>query len=343
MARPIRIEYPGAFYHVTCRGNERRIIFRDDADRYTFLDILGASLETFETLLHAYVLMGNHFHLIIETHKANLGKLMHRFNTAYTVYYNRRHNRNGHLYQGRYKAILIDADEYLLELSRYVHLNPVRIRQYSRSPINEKKTILESYRWSSYGGYIGQRQQQPFMTYDTILSMVGTRDMSASRRQYEHVVMSGITDDLSGTYWGDVKWQMLKGRGPFVDRIYASFIERQAPPPPSGMSLPPGWTYAIDDIAGHVAAVCGVEKDNLYRKRSPSALARSLFIELCCSYMNARMSMTEIGRELGNVSVAALSHNNRRLRERMASEKTIWRLYKEIKKKLEIPQSIVND
>ncbi|MBW2558366.1 MAG: transposase, partial [Deltaproteobacteria bacterium] len=101
---------------------------------------------TIKISLHGYVLMGNHFHLIIETPEANLGKLMQRFNTVYTVYYNRRHNRNGHLYQGRYKAILIDADEYLLELSRYVHLNPVRIRKYSRAPIDEKKTILESYR-----------------------------------------------------------------------------------------------------------------------------------------------------------------------------------------------------
>jgi len=138
MARPLRIEYPGAFYHVTCRGNERKQIFQDDADRHTFLDILDASLKTFKVSLHGYVLMDNHFHLIVETPEANLGKLMQRFNTAYTIYYNRRHNRNGHLYQGRYKAILIDADEYLLELSRYVHLNPVRIRKYSRSP-NEKK------------------------------------------------------------------------------------------------------------------------------------------------------------------------------------------------------------
>jgi len=106
MARPLRIEYPGAFYHVTCRGNERKTIFRDDSDRYTFLDMIAASLETFTVSLHGYVLMDNHFHLIIETHEANLGKLMQLFNTAYTVYYNRRHNRNGYLYQGRYKAIL---------------------------------------------------------------------------------------------------------------------------------------------------------------------------------------------------------------------------------------------
>ena len=144
MVRPLRIEYPGAFYHVTCRGNKRKTIFRDNSDRYTFLNMLAASLETFTVSLHGYVLMDNHFHLIIETHEANRGKLMQRFNTAYTVYYNRHHNRNGHLYQGRYKAILIDADQYLLELSRYVHLNPVRIREYSRFPNDEKKQSWNS-------------------------------------------------------------------------------------------------------------------------------------------------------------------------------------------------------
>jgi putative transposase len=336
MARPIRIEYPGAFYHVTCRGNERKPIFRDDADRHTFLDTLETSLETFNASLHGYVLMDNHFHLIIETHEANLGKLMQRFNTAYTVYYNHRHNRNGHLYQGRYKAILIDADEYLLELSRYVHLNPVRIRKNSRFPIEKKKAILESYRWSSYGGYIHRDQRQPFMTYDMILAMVGDQDTPKSRRQYRRFVLSGITEDLSETFWDDLKWQILKGREEFADRIYETFMDRRrATPSTLDMSLSPRQTLTIDDIAEQVATVCDVEKDALYRKRSSSALARSFFMELCCSYMNARMSLTEIGRELGNVSVAALSHNNRRLRDRMDNDPTIWRLYEEVKKRVD--------
>ena len=337
MARPIRIEYPGAFYHVTCRGNERKPIFRDDADRHAFLDMLAASLETFKVSLHGYVLMDNHFHLIIETSEANLGKLMQRFNTAYTVYYNRRHNRNGHLYQGRYKAILIDADEYLLELSRYVHLNPVRIRKYSKSPIDEKKTILESYRWSSYGGYIRQRHRQPFVTYDMIFAMMGGRDTPTSRRQYKQFILSGIIDDLSGTYWDDLKWQMLKGTEAFADRIYATVMDRKAPPSPSGMPLTSRQKLTIDDIAGHVAAVCDVDKDDLYLKRSTSAIARSIFMDLCCSYLNARLRMTEIGRELGNVSVAALSHNNRRLKDRIEKDKTIRQLYEAVRKRLEQP------
>jgi REP element-mobilizing transposase RayT len=112
MARPLRIEYPGAFYHVTCRGNERREIFADDRDRKRFLEILAESKEIYGVEVHGYVVMANHFHLMVMTPEANLQKFMQRFNTSYTVYFNRRHRRSGHLYQGRYKAILVDADNY---------------------------------------------------------------------------------------------------------------------------------------------------------------------------------------------------------------------------------------
>jgi putative transposase len=132
MARPLRIQYGGAYYHVTCRGNDRRSIYRDDSDRELFLEKLKASLEIYDVALHAYVLMGNHFHLLVQTPKANRSEFMRHFNIAYTGAYNRRHKRVGHLYQGRYKAILVEGDIYLLELSRYLHLNPIRIKPLQR-------------------------------------------------------------------------------------------------------------------------------------------------------------------------------------------------------------------
>ncbi len=123
MARPLRIQYPGAVYHVTCRGNERQDIFKDDADRKRFLQILIQSVNIYSVKLFSYVLMSNHFHLLIETPKGNLAEFMRKFNITYTGYYNRRHDRVGHLYQGRYKSILVDKNEYLSILSRYIHLN----------------------------------------------------------------------------------------------------------------------------------------------------------------------------------------------------------------------------
>lgn len=127
MARPLRIQFPGAFYHVTCRGNEHRQIFRHSDDQLRFLQLLRESLETYRVILYAYVMMSNHFHLVVQTVCANLSEFMRRFNICYTRWFNYHHRTCGHLYQGRYKAYLVDADNYLLQLSRYVHLNPVRV------------------------------------------------------------------------------------------------------------------------------------------------------------------------------------------------------------------------
>ncbi len=128
MARPLRIEYEGAFYHITARGNERKRVFLSKADYEKFLADLRSSAERFSVVIHCYVLMGNHYHLIVETPKANLSSFMHAIQSGYTTYFNTKRGRSGHLFQGRYKSILIDKDAYLLELSRYIHLNPVRAR-----------------------------------------------------------------------------------------------------------------------------------------------------------------------------------------------------------------------
>lgn len=132
MARPIRIEFSGALYHVTSRGDRREAIYDDDADRACFLDVLGQVAADFNWICHAYCLMTNHYHLVIETTDSNLSKGMRQLNGVFTQNSNRRHGRTGHLFQGRFKAILVDGDSYLLELARYVVLNPVRARMVSQ-------------------------------------------------------------------------------------------------------------------------------------------------------------------------------------------------------------------
>ena len=159
MARPLRISYPNAFYHVTCRGNDRRVIFRDDHDRTRFLEQLRSALDIFGVRVHAYVLMSNHFHLIVETPKANLSEFMRQFNISYTSYYNRLHRRIGYLYQGRFKAIVVDKDSYLLELSCYVHLNPIRIRAKAERPETERIREISHYQWSTFLGTLTERRR----------------------------------------------------------------------------------------------------------------------------------------------------------------------------------------
>jgi len=149
MARPLRIEYPGAHYHVTSRGNERKDVFKSQKDREQFLSYLESAVSRYDAVIHAYCLMTNHYHLLLETPSGNLSKIMQHINGAYTSYFNVKRNRSGHLFQGRYKAIIIEADEYARELSRYIHLNPVRANIVAKP---------EEYQWSSYLDYIGSRK-----------------------------------------------------------------------------------------------------------------------------------------------------------------------------------------
>ena len=126
MARPLRITYPGAFYHITSRGNERKSVFKSRQDRIRFLGYLCSASERYDAVVHAYCLMDNHYHLLLETPSGNLPQIMRHINGAYTTYFNVKRSRSGHLFQGRYKSILVEKDEYAKELSRYIHLNPVR-------------------------------------------------------------------------------------------------------------------------------------------------------------------------------------------------------------------------
>ena len=149
MSRALRIQYQDAIYHVTCRGNGGKSIFLDNNDSYRFVELLIESLNDYQVRLLSYVLMSNHFHMIIQTVRANLSEFMRRFNICYTSWFNRHHNTYGHLYQGRYKAILVDANNYLIELSRYVHLNPVRVGKLKRKSFQERWSYICGYEWSS--------------------------------------------------------------------------------------------------------------------------------------------------------------------------------------------------
>ena len=172
MARPLRIEYPNAFYHVTARGNERKEIFRDESDKERFLDYLESAVIRYKAVIHVYCLMNNHYHLLLSTPSGNLSRIIRHINGAYTVYFNKRHHRVGHLLQGRYKAILVDADEYAGELSRYIHLNPVRAGVVETP---------EKYLWTSYIYYIGEKKTVPWLTTDWLLLYFGKRPVDAQK------------------------------------------------------------------------------------------------------------------------------------------------------------------
>ena len=321
MARPLRIEYPGAWYHVTCRGNEKRNIFRDDGDRSKFLENLADNIKLYGIELHGYVLMENHFHLLLMTPKTDLKKFMQRLNTTYTVYFNRRHRRVGHLFQGRYKAILIEKDEYLVELSRYIHLNPVRIRRFSQLETEEKRRILKGYPWSSYGGFTQARKRQAFMNYPLILDMAGGRDSFRGRRRYEHFVMDGVKKDMNITFWKGVRGQAVLGSDDFVDWIYERFLSRWKVDrrEMSGIKELETGPRSVEEIGRKVSREFGIEEEGLYHPRGISP-ARSLLIELYRVHLTRGMSLAEIGRRLGGISASAISQNKKRLEKAVARD-----------------------
>ncbi len=225
MARPQRIEYEGAVYHVTVRGNERRALFLDDGDRERFLRVLGESVASFEIRLYLFCLMGNHIHLVLETPRGNLGRFMHRLQTAYTVYFNHRHQRHGHLLQGRYGACLVERDAYLLRLSRYVHLNPVFTKALRHRPAGERRVFLREYPWSSYRSYIGKDRRLGWVDYAPILATVASAG-SQSAATYRRFVEAGM-EQIDVAFLEEQKASRLcLGSERFQARIRALYEDR---------------------------------------------------------------------------------------------------------------------
>ncbi|WP_127474661.1 REP-associated tyrosine transposase [Sulfurivermis fontis] len=206
MARPLRIEYAGALYHVTSRGNAREPIFHDDDDRQTFLALLGEVITRFGWMCHAYCLMGNHYHLLLETPDPNLSLGMRHLNGVYTQRFNRRHSRVGHVFQGRFKAILVEKDSYLLELARYIVLNPVRAGMVKDAAL---------YPWSSYRATAGGKCAPAWLTTASILGLFAKTD-AVARRRYCEFVAQGMT---AGSPWPMLKGQILLGGEAFAAQM----------------------------------------------------------------------------------------------------------------------------
>ncbi len=203
MARPLRLEFPGALYHVTARGNARARIYTDEDDHRTFLDLLGSVCERFHWRIHAYCLMGNHYHLVVETPEPTLARGMRQMNGVYTQAFNRRHRKVGHLFQGRYTAILADKDQYLLELARYVVLNPVRAAMVKSAG---------QWPWSSYRATIGKTPIPGWLTVDALLARFAARRAEA-RRRYIRFIAEGKDQP---TLWRQLRGQIYLGDEDFV-------------------------------------------------------------------------------------------------------------------------------
>ena len=204
MARPLRLELAGSIYHITSRGDRREAIYDNDEDRETWLEIFGNACKRFNWRCHSYCLMDNHYHIVIETAEANLSKGMRQLNGVYTQYYNRKYGRAGHVFQGRYKGILVERDEYLLELARYVVLNPIRANMIKN---------IETWKWSSYQGMIGEKPAQLWLETGWTLGQFSKQRKRAIGK-YIDFVREGIG---LPSIWTHLQNQIFLGSEKFIN------------------------------------------------------------------------------------------------------------------------------
>jgi putative transposase len=306
MARQLRIEYEGAFYHVTSRGNERRKIFFSKTDYEKFKEYLGNSLVKFNYRIHCYMLMTNHYHLLIETPNGNISKIMHYLNGSYTNYINIKRNRSGHLFQGRYKAILIDHDSYLLELSRYLHLNPVRAGMVTKP---------DEYPYSSYASYINRKKEE-IIYRDMILKMV-SNNKRTQLEEYKIFVQKGIKDEIENplkrVYAGAIlgKTQFIKN---LLDNIKDEIFKKDEVIGKREFAS----EWKADEIIKTLSE--SLELNNISQKNNHK-INRNIIIYILKKH--TALTNRKIGKLLGDVPSTTVSKNFYRFIEKMENEKDL--------------------
>ncbi len=330
MARKLRVQYEGAIYHVTVRGVDRRSIFEDEKDRERFILRLGEAVEEYGTRLYLFCLMRNHAHLLIETPQANLSAFMHKLQTAYTVYYNLRHRRAGHLMQGRFGATLVQGDDYLLKLSRYVHLNPVFVRGMRNQPTENRVVALRAYRWSSFRGYAGLEGPCAFVTEGPVLAML-EGPVKRRRIAYRRFVEEGIAESdveflevLKDTTWG-IGDDEFRGRIRDLHTDRASQARR--PEDVAFRKVTP--LRDADDVLLAVAKAFEVPVESLNR-RQYGGVARAAAAYLLGRY--AGLNQRDIATYLGMGSGSAVCQQLQNLRRKMVDDQQLVTLVKRLEK-----------
>jgi REP-associated tyrosine transposase len=345
MARPPRIIRAQAWYHVTARGIERKPIFVSDRDREHFCELLSEWVERFKVVVHAYVLMDNHYHVLVQTPEANLSRAMQWLNLSYTGWFNRRRQRWGHLFQGRFKAIVFDPQECAVRLSRYVHLNPVRIhglgldkatqgaQRRGLSPAPESELVrqriqtLRDYRWSSYLAYVGLRPTPKWLERARILEYLG-RGKGSREQAYRRYVEEAIRDGLQETPWCELVERVALGSARFVRSLQRHWRgdEREIPGLKRLKGLPP-WTKAI----GIVEKLRGEPWDTFRDRYGDWGRDLALYL----GQRRCGIKLKALGELVGGIDYGSVSGAIRRLEQRALHDKSIRKLLHEAVRQIE--------
>ena len=309
MARALRIEYPGAFYHVYNRGHRQEPIVVDSRDRERFLLDLGRMASLFHLSIHSYCLMTNHYHLILETPEGNLSRAVQWLNVSYATYYNRRHQCVGHLFQGRFKAILVDAGTYLDALSRYIHLNPVRAGLASRA---------QDYEWSSCRYFVWGAKAPPWLEVNRILGGFGRTRKLASRRYLAYLADTEVPDPFD-----DVVAGSLLGAESFLQWVKSAFLsvrrtDREGPDLKRLKTSVP-----VDTVVRRVGEYLHVKPEQLLTPGHKQNRSRDLAIYL--SRELTGLTCQELGRHFGGVSGAAVTMRHKHIVRHIQQDRALAR------------------
>ncbi|MCF7872674.1 MAG: transposase [Candidatus Omnitrophica bacterium] len=320
MARPLRIEYEDAFYHIIQRGIEKKKIFLQDTDRGKFLSYLSQAYLKYRIIIHAYALMDNHYHLILQTPKANLTKAMHYLNTSYAAYFNAKRKRTGPLYQGRYKAILVQQDEYLHHLSRYIHLNPVRAK-IVKNPIE--------YLWSSYKYFVSNAASPAWLQTTFILSMF-SKTASQAKKIYKEFVLTGIGKEKDIIFKNTIKGFIL-GNGDFAEKIIKKFVKgKQNSEIPIINELQYRKEPTLAEIKTRVENKIKDNKKNNKNKR----LRRKIILYLARKY--TQQTLNQIASFCGKIKDTGVSQAFKRTKQARKKNKELNKLLEELEKEIKV-------
>jgi len=321
MARPLRIEYPGAYYHVMSRGNRQEDIFKSDYDREKFLDYLAILSERFSIKIHTYSLMPNHYHLLIETPEANLSKAIKWLNGSYATYVNTKRKKGGHLFQGRFKSIIVEADEYLKHLSRYIHLNPVRAKMV-QTP--------SDYQWCSYRAFIGKEKAPKWLETTWLLSCFG-KNKKEGKKNYQKFVEDIDVKAVENPHKNLIGGFIL-GEPDFVNWIKEIFLssKKEDKEIPQLKELMPRLTP--EAVVSEVCKEFAIDKEAVIKKGMKRNKARDMAIYL--SRNHSGITCKELGMYFGNVSGTTITMAYNRVEKEIMQNKRVKGKLNKIKKRI---------
>ena len=323
MARPLRVQFKNGWYHVTARGDNRQRIFYDERDRRHFLELIGEMSERHAVQVHAYVLMDNHYHLLVCTPHANLSAAVQWLNVAYSVWWNRRHDRVGHVFQGRFKAVVVESGEWVLACSLYIHLNPVAVGslalsknqkraeahglvQAPESLCAERLERLRNYPWSSFRAYAGYGPAAEWLSREEVLGRAG------GAAGYRHLAEEKARRGLDESLWSQLKWGLVLGGEGFARKVRAQVEPNRESSGRRALRGRSSWA----EVVRAVEKVRGEPWAQFAGWRGDPGLAMALYVARRCTGLTLRA----LGEAAGGMDYTAVGMAIKRFEGRLAKD-----------------------